>query len=375
MGTTPTGPIVECIDDFSKRRNHFDFGKDNEVSKKIDKRIYGLAIDRILTRQFGVLSGKLVATIESDLILNIFPQIFDFVPKKKQEKKHYLLNENYHQPTIVRRKKNNKKFLPVGIHAFGINNWINALMQFIIFLPRLSYMFDYAPKCLNSFSIFIDRYLHDQENQCIVTHAKSSELIECIDRIFDKRRYINRNSTIDLYKLLFLMMDKVRSSFFLDINSLEVQQNDLFALHPEWQVICSNPSEMLKNVLENHLNNFNLNKNYTDYPPSLLVYFEYFFNSKKNLSLDIHAKTQFFLSSANKMSICYELDAFIEYRHDEISQTGSYVTYLKIEGTWYQCYDARITLIRSTNLKLALNRSFLFHYKNVPIHRDRRFKI
>ena len=67
----------------------------------------------------------------------------------------------------------------------------------------------------------------------------------------------------------------------------------------------------------------------------------------------------------------YELDAFIEYRPDDFN-SGGYLTYIKIDGIWYQCDDTRIIQIRSTNLHIALSRSFLFHYKKVKLSEQKR---
>lgn len=67
------------------------------------------------------------------------------------------------------------------------------------------------------------------------------------------------------------------------------------------------------------------------------------------------------------MSICFDLDAFVEYRIDE-GDRASYLAYLKIDGVWVQCDDQRIsTLKRSISLDIPLRRGILFHYRRVQI--------
>lgn len=73
-------------------------------------------------------------------------------------------------------------------------------------------------------------------------------------------------------------------------------------------------------------------------------------------------KRQFFSET-----ICYDLDAFIEYRPD--GDRGAYFAYVKVEGVWYQCDDDRITQLKSHCLSLALQRSILLHYKRLSLGR------
>lgn len=61
--------------------------------------------------------------------------------------------------------------------------------------------------------------------------------------------------------------------------------------------------------------------------------------------------------------ICYELDAFIELRSD--GPDINHVTFLKVEGSWYQCDNECITQLRSYHLNGPLQRSTFFHYKRV----------
>lgn len=64
--------------------------------------------------------------------------------------------------------------------------------------------------------------------------------------------------------------------------------------------------------------------------------------------------------------VCYELDAFIELRSD--GTNVNFVTFVKLEGSWYQCDDERITQLRSYHLSGSLQRSVLLHYKRLSLN-------
>lgn len=59
----------------------------------------------------------------------------------------------------------------------------------------------------------------------------------------------------------------------------------------------------------------------------------------------------------------YDLDAFIEFRPDGV--VANFFTYVKVNGSWYQCDDERITQFRSPDLNLPLSRAILLHYKRI----------
>ncbi|HSX10492.1 MAG TPA: hypothetical protein VLF94_02090 [Chlamydiales bacterium] len=61
--------------------------------------------------------------------------------------------------------------------------------------------------------------------------------------------------------------------------------------------------------------------------------------------------------------LCYDLDAFIEMRPD--GGTASFITYVKMDGGWYQCDTDRITQLRSNCLNAPLHRAILLHYKRM----------
>lgn len=85
---------------------------------------------------------------------------------------------------------------------------------------------------------------------------------------------------------------------------------------------------------------------------------------EKGLLLDLFVtessqKRQLFISQ----ELGYELDAFIELRPDGVF--AHFFVYVKVQGSWYQCDNERITQLRSNNLALPLSRAILLHYKRI----------
>jgi hypothetical protein len=76
---------------------------------------------------------------------------------------------------------------------------------------------------------------------------------------------------------------------------------------------------------------------------------------------EIYLKKQIFCGP----NLCYDLDAFIEMRPD--GAHVSYVAYVKIDGSWFQCDDERITHFRSDSLSLPLQRGVLAHYRRISL--------
>lgn len=59
----------------------------------------------------------------------------------------------------------------------------------------------------------------------------------------------------------------------------------------------------------------------------------------------------------------FDLTAFIEKRPDGLKV--NYITYVKVDGCWYQCDEGRITQLRSNEIGLSLQRGVIAHYKKV----------
>ncbi len=356
----PKGPDA-IFNDLHYKRPLVNFSEDPEVkSSKVDLKVKELALDRILTRHIKKIYGKLVATTGKKVIDNLFIELFGRPEKESyiNEKKLISLPKNLKSQAALNFN------IPIGIMGYNSNNWINALIQFIIHIPSLRNMFDFTPKSFYPFNLFIDCYEKDKSESRAVTSANSEILIECLYRKFNEKFFLKNRGRLDLYKILALIMGVFHSESLFDSAYMEEQQSQLLALHPDWQIICDikNSTFTIEQHISNSLSRFN------SVPKELLIAYKWLSNN--NGKIFSKARKQLVLFKNGFIPIYYELDSFIEYRFDGWNG-GSYITYLKIEGNWYQCDDIRVKAIRSNNLQVALNRAILFHYKSIAISQNR----
>jgi hypothetical protein len=197
------------------------------------------------------------------------------------------------------RKSPLTRTVPIGLRPVDPEGGINALMQFILFVPGFAELFFFAPRSLHSFQEFIDQYHQDQQEKRTLSSANGASLFR-----------------------------------FLSAKLPDLCLHDIFrflirALYPKWEI-----HKNLEEALEKGS------------PPDLFV-------------MESTLRKQHF----TKPDLCYDLDAFIELRPDGVS--ANFITYVKIDGGWYQCDDERITLLRSNCLNGPLHRAILLHYKRI----------
>ncbi len=95
---------------------------------------------------------------------------------------------------------------PIGLLPVDPEGWLNALMQFILFVPGLSDSFHFAPRSFYPMQEYIDKYHQDQQEGSSVSSAKGTALF------------------------LFL------SIRFPECSVSEVFRHLLSLLHPKWAV-------------------------------------------------------------------------------------------------------------------------------------------
>jgi hypothetical protein len=323
-----------------------------ETANKTDNKIKDLALEKFARQYFGLICGHLVTKDHSRLVLGMFPELFN----KTSEKNNLLRFEKKKAPFVFDKKRFvNEKVFPIGINTNTYNNWINALLQFVIFIPSLRGMFDFTPSSLLPFCFFIDRYLYDSFNNKFITNANSEKVIECLYEIFSENSILKKTSKVDIYQVLLLIMNLLYDSTSF---SYTIDNVHLLSCHPEYQLVleeeCRYSLEML---VKDYIFSFK-----KQIPSELLINFDFFFKKRIKVSRDRKIPRQVFFYS--KEPVYYDLDAFIEYRKDD-GFLDSYITYVKVEGVWFQCFDERITPLRSNFLEVPLRRSFLFHYKKI----------
>lgn len=60
---------------------------------------------------------------------------------------------------------------PIGLRPVDPGGWLNALMQFILFVPTFTGLFFFAPRSFSPFQEFIDQYQQDQQENRTLSSA------------------------------------------------------------------------------------------------------------------------------------------------------------------------------------------------------------
>lgn len=290
----------------------------NSKAKKHDRKVLEVVLERMSDLEHS--SSLLASASAPNVVFALFPKTAPLKEKK----------------FIIAPFSKNEDF-PIGIERCKYNRWINALMQFIIFIPSISEMFAYTPKSLSVFIDFIDLYRKDQRQGKLVTSASSLKLLEVVRKKSPLGFFLNK----DPYQLFFDVIQLLMQDLSQNTKSIDMHEADLLALHPEWVIeLDSGNEKSWEDAMEPYLSAL---------PKEFLVY------QKKKMK-NLVPKKQFFIFSS-----LYEMDAFIEFRPD--NDKGDYLAYVKVGGEWLQCDDDKIIHLRPGNLPIALSRSFLFHYR------------
>lgn len=245
-------------------------------------------------------------------------------------------NKNHDVKPMPQKNRSSGVFDIDALSAYG---WINAWAQFLIHLPRFTELVIYAEKIFEPVREFVDRYLLDQREGRVVSSAKSASLI---------LPFLNSSSKrIDLYEVLPIFFKSIFSSM---TNHLGTAFHDAIFFHPDWVISWDRESIPLFNdQLQNLINT---------YPSEIII-------STKCREGSTHAGIQRQIFPA-KGGCFYDLDSFIECRSD----VGEfhYITYLRVDGAWYQCDDEKIRSISSRTLSAPLCRGVLFHYSRLNFY-------
>lgn len=309
----------------------------NVLSKPTDIKIHDMIMSRI---SLPVLKeGSLLATATA-------PQIV--LPAShcmKSDERYYLLQRR--RPALILRRAAAlpTNYFPIGLDRCEPYNWINALMQFLLFIPLLREIFAYTPLSFRPFNGFIDQYFIDLEEKRLISRANSYELVRCLLGKFPQ--FFQISNVVNLHEMIQLISHSACAfTTFEDAG-----------FRSDWQIRWD-PSQdfSLQEVVER-----------ASVPPELLIVLQSLYDpimrKKPHLLFSRALRKQYICPS----SIYYDLDAFIEYRMEE-GESACYCTYLKVDGTWVQCADERIVALRrSTLLDLPLRRGILFHYRRVWI--------
>lgn len=276
LSVTPISPV---------RERKPEEGTKFQEQSPIDSKVRGFVLERIAHTKGGLLPSASAPEIIIGLIPGFESGKAEYAPRNKKKAKL--------------RKTPHPRRTPIGLMRVDPEGWLNALMQFILFIPGLAEAFYFAPRSFYPIQEFIEHYTQDQHENRLVSTANNIALFRFVSLKFP--------------------------SFCLN----EIFQYLIYLLQPKWEV-HNHLTDALKIAGSNDL-----------------------FVKQSSLKKQIFADT----------GICYDLDAFIEMRPDGLNV--NYITYVKVDGSWFQCDDERITQIRSDTLSLPLQKGILFHYKRI----------
>lgn len=278
--------------------------------KPVDKRIHSLVSDQIARQTPSTLLASATSprVIISGMLGATLQEVIRHQPRPK--------------PAL--RKAKAGRQVPIGLNRCPLFPPINAVMQLTLFLPIFRELFAFAPRSYAALSDFLDQYAFDQENILPISTADSSRLCRLLIQKME-------GSLFDRFEVLPFIQGLVRTVLGKAPHSIHEFVWDTALPFSTATDIPSRPHELFVTI-RNRLR-----------PESCHMIQRQFFTKPD--------------------SYCYDLDAFVEFRPD--GQWGDYITYLKVDGSWYQCDDERISQMRSTHLNMVLHRGVLLHYQRI----------
>ncbi len=315
----------------------------------IEGKVNGLALEKIALGQMLPLPAGL------DLIAKIFPQFFKLRRKLKKS-----INKRKTFAGIVFREPLPEP-VPIGILGNAHNNWVNALMQFILFVPALRSMFCYLPSGYAAFEAFCLQYFQDVKDRKPLTSAKSDCLMKCLYRQFGSEVLLKNQSIFNLYDILRLLLGRV-----------DIAAAKNFLLDPAGHVICKQKEspKPMERRLEQHLLCLSRHPllrpaekdDLFPYPMELIISYSWLCDQKDLLDFP-PAKMQYFFASRKELAVVYALDAFIFCD----CPAGRYSTYIKANDAWHCAQDEKVEKLETYEARHDLYGAFLFHYKRMRI--------
>lgn len=215
-----------------------------ESRSPIDSKIRGFVLERISHAKEGGLPPS--ATSHQVVI--------DFLPTLESAKRGERGQREKRKSKM--RKSPLKRKPPIGLRPVDPEGWLNALMQFILYIPGFAELFFFAPRSFYPFQEFIDQYFNDREENCTISSANG----------------------VDLFRFLRTKLQQIT----LD----EMFQLFIRTLNPKWEI---------HKTIEDALR--------SKYPVDFFV-------------TESCSRRQFFTAPD---FFCYDLDAFIELRPDGVS--------------------------------------------------------
>lgn len=191
----------------------------NASPRLIDVKVRELVLPCIHRAKGGLLS----AAIAPQIIIGLFPG-FESVKmeNKRREKRKSRIKKSPFQ-----RKA------PAGLLRLDPEGWVNALLQFIFYIPGFAENFIFAPKSLSPILDFIDQYSFDLEENLAISDADTPGVFRMFAHFFPD--FTIQGIFESLVRLVRPNMELVRS--FNQIEHLGVSDFLVIANYLKKQVV------------------------------------------------------------------------------------------------------------------------------------------
>lgn len=208
----------------------------------VDSKVRGFVLERISHTKGGLLPSASAPEI-----------IIGLIPGFESAKMEHYASRNKKKAKPRRTPLARKA--PIGLFPVEPEGWLNALMQFILYVPGLAEGFYFAPRSFYPIQEFIEHYIQDQQENRTVSTANNRALFQFISLKFP--------------------------SFGLN----EIFQYLIYLLQPKWEV----HNQLIDALRVGGLSDL--------------------FVKQSSLKKQMFADT----------GLCYDLDAFIEMRPDGLN--------------------------------------------------------
>lgn len=160
-----------------------------EISHK-EKAIPSKVVECVLERINQAKGGLLPSATAPQIVIDLLPAVESVQSEQNDcSKKKWKL-----------RKMPLAKRMPIGLHPADTEGWVNALMQFISFVPGFAELFFFAPRSFQPFQEFIDQYHQDQQENRTVSSADGRTI-----RRFFKMRFAELGF-LEIFRLLIELL-------------------------------------------------------------------------------------------------------------------------------------------------------------------------
>ncbi len=177
-----------------------------ENSRPVDQKIGGVVLAKITPEKGGLLA----AVNAPHLTLGPIKILHRSENRQVQKKRSKL------------RKAPLPKRVPIGLISSDSEGWLNALMQFFLYVPGFAESFTFAPRSFFPIQEFIDQYHLDQMEGRSVSLANGGRIFELFHSKFPHQ------------------------------GLLEIFETVLFLLKPEWR-LCYKWGEIPHDLMSSHL--------------------------------------------------------------------------------------------------------------------------